>query len=100
MSSLGGSLQANEVTSKVDRQLISVELSMDYTAFSERAIALFLKHQKLPHRKMLEQCRLGLQGMELIVECPDRLTVHALWLRRTHIAKSAPKIGLMSIRFR
>jgi len=69
---------------------------MDYTAFSERAIALFLKHQKLPHRKMLQQCRLGLQGLELI----DRLTVHALWLRRTHIAKSAPTIGLTSIRFR
>lgn len=38
--------------------------------------------------------------MELIVECPDRLTVHALWLRRSHIAKSAPQIGLTSIRFR
>jgi hypothetical protein len=73
---------------------------MDYLAFSERAIALFLKHQKLPHRKMLQQCQLGLQGMELIIECPDRLTVHALWLRRSHIAKSAPQIGLTSIRFR
>lgn len=73
---------------------------MDYTAFSERAIALFLQHQKVPHRKMLEQCRLGLQGVELIVECPNRLTVHALWLRRTHIAQSAPAIGLTSIRFR
>jgi hypothetical protein len=73
---------------------------MDYSAFSERAIALFLKHQKLPHRKMLQQCRLGLHGLELIVECPDHLTVHALWLRRTHIAKSAPTIGLTSIRFR
>lgn len=73
---------------------------MDYTAFSERAIALFLKAQKLPHRKMLQQCKLQLQGMELVIECPDRLTVHALWLRRTHIAKSAPKLGLTSIRFR
>ncbi len=73
---------------------------MDYTAFSERAIALFLFHQKLPHRKMLQQCHLGLQGLELIIECPDRLTVHALWLRRSHIAKSAPHIGLTSIRFK
>jgi hypothetical protein len=73
---------------------------MDYTGFSQRAIALFLEHQKLPHRKMLQQCRLLLQGVELIIECPDRVTGHALWLRRTHIAKSAPKIGLMSIRFR
>lgn len=73
---------------------------MDYTAFSERAITLFLQHQKLPHRKMLEQCQLGLQGVELIVECPNRLTVHALWLRRSHIAKSAPEIGLTAIRFR
>jgi hypothetical protein len=73
---------------------------MDYLAFSERAITLFLNHQKLPHRKMLQQCQLGLQGMELIIECPDRLTVHALWLRRSHIAKSAPQIGLTSIRFR
>jgi hypothetical protein len=73
---------------------------MDYTAFNERAIALFLQHQKLPHRKMLQQCKLVLQGMELVIECPDRLTVHALWLRRAHIAKSAIKLGLMSIRFR
>ncbi len=73
---------------------------MDYTAFSQRAIALFLKHQKLPHRKMLQQCKLGLRGLELIIECPDRMTVHALWLRRSHIAKSAPRLGLMSIRFR
>jgi hypothetical protein len=73
---------------------------MDYSAFNERAIALFLKHQKLPHRKMLQQCRLGLQGGELTIECPDRLTVRALWLRRDRIARSAPKIGLTSIRFR
>lgn len=73
---------------------------MDYASFSQRAIALFLKHQKLPHRRMLQQCQLGLQGLELIIECPDRLTVHALWLRRTHIAKSAPQIGLTAIRFR
>jgi hypothetical protein len=73
---------------------------MDYTEFSHRAIALFLQHQKLPHRKMLQQCRLFVQGVELIIECPDRQTVHALWLRRAHIAKSAPKLGLMSIRFR
>ncbi|HEY9794190.1 MAG TPA: hypothetical protein V6D30_01000 [Leptolyngbyaceae cyanobacterium] len=73
---------------------------MDYTAFSQRAIALFLKHQKLSHRKMLQQCKLALQGLELVIECSDRLTGHALWLRRSHIAKSAPKIGLMSIRFR
>jgi len=73
---------------------------MDYTAFSQRAIALFLKHQKLPHRRMLQQCQLGLQGVELVIKCPDRLTGRALWLRRTHIAKSAPKIGLTSIRFR
>jgi hypothetical protein len=73
---------------------------MDYTAFSHRAIALFLQHQKLPHRKMLQQCRLWLQGLELVIECPDQLTVHALWLRRTHIAKSAPKLGLTSIRFK
>jgi hypothetical protein len=73
---------------------------MDYTAFNQRAIALFLKHQKLPYRRMLQQCRLALQGMELVIECPDRMTAHALWLRRTHIAKSAPKIGLTSIRFR
>jgi hypothetical protein len=73
---------------------------MDYTAFSQRAIALFLKHQKLPHRRMLQQCKLLLQGVELVIECPDRLTVRALWLRRSHIAKSAPKLGLMSIRFR
>lgn len=73
---------------------------MDYTTFSERAIALFLKHQKLPHRQMLQKCQLGLQGLELIIECPDRLTIHALWLRRTHIAKSAPQIGLTSIRFK
>jgi len=79
---------------------VKVELSMDYTAFSQRAIALFLKHQKLPHRKMLQQCRLGLRGLELIIECPDRMTVQALWLRRSHIAKSAPILGLMSIRFR
>jgi len=73
---------------------------MDYTAFSERAIALFLNHQKLPHRKMLQQCKLWLQGVELVIECPDRTTVHALWLRRSHIAKSAPKLGLISIRFK
>lgn len=73
---------------------------MDYTAFNQRAIALFLKHQKLPHRRMLQKCQLCLQGVELVIECPDRLTVRALWLRRTHIAKSAPRIGLMSIRFR
>ncbi|MCA1991577.1 MAG: hypothetical protein LDL41_05950 [Coleofasciculus sp. S288] len=73
---------------------------MDYTTFSERAIAIFLQHQKLPYRRMLQKCHLHLEGGELIIECPDRLTVHALWLRRAHIAKSAPKIGLMSIRFR
>lgn len=73
---------------------------MDYAAFSKRAIALFIKHQKLPHRKMLQKCQLGLHGVELVIECPDRLTVRALWLRRSHIAKSAPKIGLTSIRFR
>ena len=73
---------------------------MDYNAFHERAIALFLKQQKLPHRRMLQRCKLGLQGMELVIECPDPLTGHALWLRRTHIAKSAPKLGLTSIRFR
>jgi hypothetical protein len=73
---------------------------MDYTAFSQRAIALFLKHQKLPHRRMLQRCQLGVQGVELVIDCPDRLTVHALWLRRSHIAKSAPKLGLTSIRFR
>lgn len=73
---------------------------MDYTDFSERAIALFLNHQKLPHRKMLQQCKLWLQGVELVIECPDRTTVHALWLRRSHIAKSAPKLGLISIRFK
>jgi hypothetical protein len=73
---------------------------MDYTAFSQRAIALFLQHQKLPHRRMLQRCQLGVQGVELVIDCPDRLTVHALWLRRTHIAKSAPKLGLTSIRFK
>lgn len=73
---------------------------MDYTAFSQRAIAIFLNHQKLPHRKMLQQCKLWLQGLELVIECPDRTTVHSLWLRRNHIAKSAPKLGLMSIRFK
>ncbi|HEY9649123.1 MAG TPA: hypothetical protein V6C95_00560 [Coleofasciculaceae cyanobacterium] len=73
---------------------------MDYIEFSERAIALFLEHQKLSHRKMLQQCQLQLQGMELVIECPNRLTAHALWLRRTHIAKSAPKLGLTSIRFK
>jgi hypothetical protein len=72
---------------------------MDYTAFNQRAIALFLQHQKLPHRKMLQQCKLGLRGVELVIECPDRLTIQALWLRRSHIAKSAPHLGLMSIRF-
>jgi hypothetical protein len=82
------------------KPISDLKLSMDYTEFSQRAIALFLKHQKLPHRKMLQQCKLWIQGVELVIECPDRLTVHALWLRRTHIAKSAPKIGLMSIRFR
>ena len=73
---------------------------MDYTAFNQRAIALFLDHQKLPHRRMLQQCKIFLQGVEIVVECPDRLTVHALWLRRNHIAKSAPILGLMSIRFK
>lgn len=72
---------------------------MDYTAFNQRAIALFLQRQKLPHRKMLQQCKLGLTGLELVIECPDRLTIQALWLRRSHIAKSAPHLGLMSIRF-
>ncbi|MBD2018359.1 hypothetical protein H6F96_30920 [Microcoleus sp. FACHB-53] len=72
---------------------------MDYTALNQRAIALFLQHQKLPHRKMLQQCKLVLRGVELVIECPDRLTIQALWLRRSHIAKSAPYLGLMSIRF-
>jgi hypothetical protein len=49
---------------------------------------------------MLQRCQLGVQGVELVIDCPDRLTVHALWLRRTHIAKSAPKLGLTSIRFK
>ncbi|HEY9613992.1 hypothetical protein [Allocoleopsis sp.] len=73
---------------------------MNYTAFSQRAIALFLNHQKLPHRRLLQQCQLVLQGLELVIECPDRLTIQALWLRRSHIVKSAPKLGLTSIRFR
>ncbi|MBD2129829.1 hypothetical protein NDI39_09310 [Microcoleus sp. ZQ-A2] len=72
---------------------------MDYTALNQRAITLFLQHQKLPHRKMLQQCKLALRGVELVIECPDRLTIQALWLRRSHIAKSAPHLGLMSIRF-
>ncbi|HEY9597005.1 MAG TPA: hypothetical protein V6D33_04995 [Cyanophyceae cyanobacterium] len=73
---------------------------MDYIEFSKRAIALFLEHQKLPHRRMLQQCQLQLQGMELVIECPDHMTTRALWLRRTHLAKSAPKLGLTSIRFK
>jgi hypothetical protein len=73
---------------------------MDYHAFQQRAIALFLQHQKLPHRRMLQQCRLLLQGVELVVECPDAIAVRALWLRQAHIAKGAPPVGLRSIRFR
>jgi len=73
---------------------------MDYISFQTRLIKLFLEGQRQPHRKMLEQCNLSLQGEELIIECPDRLATRAIWLRSAHIAKPAPRLGVTSIRFR
>ncbi|NJO39131.1 MAG: hypothetical protein HC769_07150 [Cyanobacteria bacterium CRU_2_1] len=73
---------------------------MDYTGFQSRTIALFLQRQRLTHRRMLEQCNLSLQSSELIIECPDKLATRAVWLRRVHIAKAAPKLGIASIRFK
>lgn len=73
---------------------------MDYTNFQTRLITLFLKGQRRSHRKMLEQCKLSLQGEELIIECPDPLATRAVWLRSTHIARPAPRLGVSTIRFR
>lgn len=73
---------------------------MDYAQFSQRAIALFLAHQRRPYRNLLQQCRLSLKGTELAIESPDPITNRALWLRRAHIVKPASALGLMTIRFR
>lgn len=73
---------------------------IDYKLFGARTIALFLQRQRFVHRRMLEQCELTLQSNELIIECSNPLTTRAVWLRRLHIAKAAPKLGIASIRFR
>lgn len=73
---------------------------MDYINFEDRLITLFLEGQRRSHRKLLEQCKLSLRGEELIIECPDRLATRAVWLRSSHIAKPAPRLGVTSIRFR
>jgi hypothetical protein len=73
---------------------------MNYMTFQSRAIALFLQRQRSCHRKMLSQCDLSLQGGELIIKCSDKLATRALWLRRSHLAKAAPKLGITLIRFK
>lgn len=73
---------------------------MEYTNFQTRLINLFLEGQRRSHRQLLEQCKLSLQGEELIIECPDRLATRAVWLRSSHIVKPAPRLGVTSIRFR
>lgn len=73
---------------------------MNYSMFQSRTISLFLQHQRLTHRKILEQCKLSLQSGELIIECPNSLMTHAIWLRRSHIAKAASSLGIATIRFR
>ena len=73
---------------------------MNYTSFSQRVIALFLERQRRPYRNLLQQCHLTLQGTELVIESPDRMMNHALWLRRRHLAKSVPKLGVTALRFR
>lgn len=73
---------------------------MDYTTFHSRIIALFLQGQRLPHRKILEQCKLSVTGEALVIECPNQSIAREVWQRTIYIAKLAPRLGVRTIRVR